>query len=314
MNQPLEITFANKVDPAAFRSLTAKNAVFLYARCLEQELVFREKKGLNVLLLKSYLRHLLSPDGKIIRLGWEGYGQRLTFIIDALKAAQKNLRILDAGCGYGTESLLFSLFPVEVWGIDLVPERIALARSRIDFFQSLSKRPLEVTFVNANIFRFLENAPPFDIIWAMESISHIYPPEKFFQICRQKISDDGKLIISDPNRLNPLALIRSMKIRGSIVHKPHKKFLDPETRQPADVGQEKIFNIFRIRKLLKAAGFQIKAIDVSGFMGSSLLPRSLFHKEKAARLLGRYQRIVQRTPILRSLGSIYTLVATKRSS
>ena len=314
MNQPLEITPANKADPAAFRSLTAKNAVFLYARCLEQELVFREKKGLDILRLKSYLRHLFSPDGKIIRLGWEGYGQRLAFIIEALRPSQKKLRILDAGCGYGTESLLFSLFPVEVWGIDLVPERIALARSRIDFFQSLSKRPLEVTFVNANIFRFLENAPPFDIIWAMEAISHIYPPEKFFQTCRQKITDDGKLIISDPNSLNPLALIRSIKIRGSIVHQPHQKFRDPETRLPADVGQEKIFNIFRIRKLLEASGFRIKAIDVSGFMGSSLLPQSLLHKEKAARLLERYQRIAQRTPIFRSLGSIYTLVAVKKNS
>ena len=79
MNQPLEIIPADKADPAVFRSLTAKDAVFLYARYLEQELVFREKRGLDVLLLKSYLRHLFSPDGKIIRLGWDGYGQRLAF-------------------------------------------------------------------------------------------------------------------------------------------------------------------------------------------------------------------------------------------
>jgi SAM-dependent methyltransferase len=314
MNQPLEIAPSDTVDPAALRSLAARTIVFLYARYLAQELVFREKKGLEVLFLKSYLSHLFTPEGKIVRVGWEGYSQRLALIIEELRVSPKSLRILDAGCGYGTESLLFSFFPSQVCGVDLVTERIAQARSRIDFFQSLSKRPLDVTFVNANIFRFLEVSPPFDIIWALEAISHIYPPEKFFHLCREKLKDGGKLIVSDPNELNPLAFIRSMRIRGGIVHKPHQKFSDPETRRPVDVGQEKIFNIFRIRKLLEASGFQIKAIDISGFMGSSVLPKSFLLKDKAAGLLGRYQRIAQRIPILRSLGSIYTLVATKRNS
>ena len=109
----------------------------------------------------------------MIRLGWEGYGQRLALCVEALRAADKSLNILDAGCGYGTESFMFSLFPAKGWGVDLVPERIALARSRIDFFQSLSERSLDVTFVNAHLFRFLETSPMFDIIWAMEAIFHI---------------------------------------------------------------------------------------------------------------------------------------------
>ena len=50
MSQALETTPANKIDPAAFRSLTAKAIVFRYARYLERELVFREDRGLDVQL------------------------------------------------------------------------------------------------------------------------------------------------------------------------------------------------------------------------------------------------------------------------
>jgi len=307
-------TAANiKVDRAAIRLLKAEEILSLYAHWLEREIVFRETTGLEVLPLKTYYRNLFSPHGKIRPIGWEGYGQRLTPIIEELKTSTRAPRVLDAGCGYGTESLLFSLFPAKVWGVDLVPERIALARSRADFFQALSNKPLELTFVNAHLFRFLETSPPFDIIWALEAISHIYPPEKFLRLCWRKINKDGKLIISDPNSLNPLALLRSMKIRGSVIHRPHQKFLDPDTWQPADVGQEKIFNIFRIKKLLEAAGFRIQAVEMSGFMGSSLLPQAFFDKEKFVRSLERYQKLVRRIPLLRSLGSIYTLIATKRN-
>ncbi len=298
-------------ETSALRSLAANEIMSVYARCLEQEMIFRKNSGMDVFPLRFYLRNLFSPDGKVIRVGWEGYGQRLTPVIEELRRSSKDTCILDAGCGYGTESLLFSLFPAKVWGVDLVPERVALARSRMGFFQSLADRSLDLTFVNAHIFRFLETSPKFDIIWSMEAISHIYPPEKFFRICRKKLKDGGKLIISDPNGLNPLSRFRSLKIRRSILHKHHQRFLDPETRQPVDVGQEKIFSTFRIIRFLETVGFTIQAIDISGFMGSSFLPQALLDKEAVIHWLGRYQRAVQKIPLLRLLGSIYTLVATK---
>lgn len=314
MNAAPDVSRKIRVDRETFRSLAAEEIVDLFARCLEEELVCRQQRGLEGLPLKSYLKNLFSADGKIAPTGIFGYSQRLALIIEELRRSPKNIRILDSGCGYGTESLLFSLFPCKVWAVDLVAERVALGRSRIDFFQTRFKSSLDLTFVHANIFRFLKSSPPFDIIWAMEAISHIYPLQKFFDLRLDKMKTDGKLIISDPNGLNPLALIRSFGIRGSLLHKPHRKFLDPETRRPTEVGQEKILNIFRIRRLLDASGFKIKMVDFSGFMGSSIFPRRFLDSEESAKRLSGYQRAIKRIPFIRSFGSIDTLLATKKDS
>ncbi len=111
-------------ETSALRSLAANEIMSVYARCLEQEMIFRKNSGMDVFPLRFYLRNLFSPDGKVIRVGWEGYGQRLTPVIEELRRSSKDTCILDAGCGYGTESLLFSLFPAKVWGVALFPSAL----------------------------------------------------------------------------------------------------------------------------------------------------------------------------------------------
>jgi SAM-dependent methyltransferase len=200
-----------------------------------------------------------------------------------------------------------------VWGVELVSERAEFARSRVDYYQKAAGRPLDIRFINAHIFRFLETAPSFDIIWAMEAISHIFPPEKFFRLCHDRLADGGKLIISDPNPLNPVALLRSIRIRGSVRHRPHRKFADPETGEPTDYGQEQIVTLTRLRRALRTAGFETEAADITGFMGSSFLPESIRTSPAASERLVRFQNTMKHVPGLRAFGSVYTIVAVKKS-
>jgi len=285
----------------------------LFLSWLEAELRDRESEGQDGAPLRHYLRNLITARGFVHPAGAFGYAQRLALMMKALESAPERPRVLDAGCGYGTETMLFSLRGCETRGVELVPERAEFARSRIGFFERTAGRPLDVRIVNANILRFLKNSPPFDIIWAMESISHIHPVEEFFRLAHARLADGGKLIVTDPNPMNPLALVRSVRIRGTILHRPHRRFRDPETGEPAEYGQERILPLFKLRRDLMKAGFFIEGLEMTGFMGSSLLPASILESPSAGRFLIGFQKTMKRIPVIRSLGSIFTVVAVKNA-
>ncbi|MDW7760459.1 MAG: class I SAM-dependent methyltransferase [Acidobacteriota bacterium] len=291
--------------------LSHERIVEEFCSLLQGEVSFRKDRGLDVVSLKSYYGNLLDAEGRPIPTGVFGYGRRLDPVIHELIRSEPPLEILDAGSGYGTESLFFSLFGHNVTGIELVPERTALALSRIPYFASVCRFPLRVRFRNANILRFLEKSEPFSLIWAMEAVSHIYPEEKFLRLAYEKLRPGGKLIISDPNNLNPLAWLRSVRIRGSVRPSTHTRFHDPETGEPVDYGQELTFTVFSIARRLRAAGFRIREAEMSGFMGSSFLPSVWLSGGNAFRFLQAWQNAASRLPGLRRLGSIFTVVAVK---
>ncbi len=294
-----------------FAESSPDKTVMDFCKLLKDELFFRKSKGLDYKSIQSYLSNLFDKDLNLIHAGVIGYAQRLGPLLYELRNSPENIKILDAGCGYGTEAILFSLFGKEVTGVELVKKRADLATSRMEFYQSLSNKKIKLNFINSHILRFLDNSCKFDIIWAMEAISHIYPLEELLEKAYDKLNRNGKLIISDPNKINPLALFRSIKIRGSIVHKTHKKFLDPDTHLPVDYSQEKIYSAFNIQKILKSFGFIIENTLITGFLGTSLLPKSLLIKKQTYDVLKKIKDFPKKTPLIRHFGSLYTITARK---
>lgn len=304
----MDISSQPRTDP---RVLSSERFISFFARLLQAELEFRRVRGLEVAPLETYYNKTVLRDGRPCPIGLAGYSARLEPVLQEIRNLPSSAHILDAGCGFGTESVLFSFFGPEVTGIELVTERCRLASSRVNFYRDFSSGPLNLRFENAQVMRFLQRSGPFDLIWAMESISHIYPPDEFLSLVYRRLKNRGKLIISDPNRLNPSAWVKSIRIRGSIRERTHKKFADPETGVPVDVGEEIIFSVFLMAKKLAKIGFRIQKIRMSGFMGSSWLPRSLLNHHGAQKLLVAFQKSLQRTPLVRYLGSVYTIVAVK---
>jgi 2-polyprenyl-3-methyl-5-hydroxy-6-metoxy-1,4-benzoquinol methylase len=292
--------------------LSNTEIVFRFADLLRDELAFRTANRMDAVPLRSYYSNLFMGNDRLIPLGILGYAQRLGPALDCLRDLPDTATILDTGAGYGTESLLFALLGKGVVGVELVPERALLAQSRIPFYQAVSDTSVNIRFENANVFRFLEQSNSFDVIWAMEAISHIYPPEAFFRVALSRLKPGGRLIISDPNSLNPLAWLRSARIRGSVRHVPHRRFRDPETGTPIDYGQEQIFSVFRLKLLLASIGFSVTRTCVSGFLCTSLLPRAVVTSKIGYALLSRLQQLAMSIPVIRGLGSVYTMVAAKR--
>ena len=282
-----------------------------FCELLARELNHRNACGPAAQALRQYYRRLFLADGTPSPLGVYGYASRLAPVLAALREAKSPVRLLDAGCGYGTESLLLALSGADVTGVELVPERVKLARSRTSFYQEHTSTALSIRFVNANVIRYLEKAGPFDIIWIMEAVSHIHPLEILLPLAYERLSPDGLLITSDPNALNPIALYRAYRIRGAPHYTLRLKGQDPSNGAPVYEAVERIFSVPGYARRLKKAGFRVQEITVSGFMAASLVPAPLHKSKVIFTLLTSLQRTLQAFPILRQMGVNYTVVAQK---
>ena len=76
-------------------------------------------------------------------------------ITDIIKS-KKNLKVLEVGCGCGTESLWFSINGAKVKGIDLRKERLQVALERKVNFEKQFGVQLDIQFNYADLFDFVE--------------------------------------------------------------------------------------------------------------------------------------------------------------
>jgi SAM-dependent methyltransferase len=212
--------------------------------------------------------------------------------------------MLDAGCGLGTESLFWaSLRPdITVLGIDISPERLDAARARLGYYQHRLDRPLQVRFQDRDVFRVLDEER-FDFIWTMEAISHIDPAEKFVQACASGLENGGYLAISDSHLVNPYMAWRIILLRSRDVKERTQKRTSDGTA--VSYAQERLFSAGRLSGILHAAGFSGVRSQLSVF-----LPPALANSPTLFPWYVLLDRLLNRIPILRNLGAIFTITAS----
>src|SRR4030042_3523679 len=130
------------------------------------------------------------------------YSERLKNLIIEVTPGKK---ILDAGCGLGSESILCGILGGDVTGID-ISDRLDESARRVKYYEEKLHKKLHVRFVKESIFNHYGE---YDLIWVNEAISHIDPVDKFFRFLYRNLKFGGLLLIADSNKLNPLILHRS---------------------------------------------------------------------------------------------------------
>ena len=199
------------------------------------------------------------------------YCEQSKEITDLIKN-KKNLKVLEVGCGCGTESLWFSINGAKVKGIDLRKERLQVALERKGNFEKQFGVQLDIQFIYADLFDFVENNKNeyFDIIFMEQAYHHIEPRNKLIPTLKKLIKKKGYIIISESNALNPLIQIGLFKLRG---FKTVKKIIGPD-------GKERLYGNERVTRK------------------SSLI--RAFAKEGFVNLSGRYYRVLPNKIHLRS--------------
>ncbi|MDD2646452.1 MAG: class I SAM-dependent methyltransferase [Patescibacteria group bacterium] len=238
--------------------------------------------------------------------GWRKSGQIFYFkrydeIINILKRIEKRpLKILDIGCadGYLLEQIVknIDINQVDLFGVDISPNRIALAKQRLNKYKNIISLDVE----NAEELSHLENK--FDIIISVETIEHLISPQKAIDEIKRITKNDGAIVITVPSRhlsfisdfktmalLNPLIWIETLiGLFFSQILPPFHNLYQP---QRIDTVIHRAFTFSDVKKVL-GENYYLN-ITTSDFLFEEFLPPSL------AKI---YRKVLYKLPILNRLG------------
>ncbi len=252
-------------------------------------------------IAQYYKRLLDKPElERFYQYNWQRRINPMVGLLQTLPRCERTWRILDAGCGVGTESLLWASLrdDMEVLGVDISSARLRAASARVLFYEQQVGRSLAVKFCGQTVFTVLKEES-FDLIWTMEAISHIDPAEAFIAASYASLSAGGHLVISDSHFLNPAMLWRIFKLRRKGIRHTYKT---TSTGESVSYAEERLFTVPQLTRLLHQVGFKTVQTQISVYFPPRLLTFTAF---QAA------DRMLNRLPLVRYLGGIYTISAHK---
>jgi 2-polyprenyl-3-methyl-5-hydroxy-6-metoxy-1,4-benzoquinol methylase len=160
---------------------------------------------------RSYRKHF----GPYVR-HW--YARQSRELVELIRA-RKSPRVLEVGCGCGTESLWAAIQGGDVTGIDIDPELQAVAKARLALLERDGGEPLRCQFRRTSVLE-ADEGEPFDIIFLEQSFHHLEPRADVVAKLSRLVVPGGHVILSEPNGWNPLLQAFLFKLRGTrtIIH------------------------------------------------------------------------------------------------
>lgn len=202
---------------------------------------------------QAYYRTLPRPaDSEEIRAYvrglWRGeVGFTARWIAAAVARLERPPRVLDAGCGHGTFSLLFAAMGADVVGADLRPDRLAVAERRSARYAADTGRALAVRFERRDLASDWQAS--FDLVWVHNALSHIDPLEPFLDRVATHLAPGGVFVVGDINGANPQHRRRLNALRGEV----HQEYVAPDGHRYA-YAVERPFAPRELRQLAEARG------------------------------------------------------------
>lgn len=139
-------------------------------------------------------------------------------------------RLLDLGCGFGTESMLLSPYCEDITAVDINEEKILVFKKLLGQTGIKNIKPI---VANAEKLPFEKES--FDIVFCNESLSHVSDIKKVLVEIRRVLKQNGQIIVAETKRWNPYGLWM-IYIRRDF--------------------EEKYFNTWVMRRLLYESGFR----------------------------------------------------------
>ena len=161
-----------------------------------------------------------------------------------------DVRVLDAGSGFGTYSMLYAAIGAEVIGVDLRPDRLSAAARRLAFHAARSGQALPVRYERADLTRRWER--DYDLVWVYNALSHIDPLEEFLAAVRAHLRPGGVLVVGDINGSNPAHLKKLESVRTAV----HQEYVAPDGERHA-YAVERPFPPGELRQIMVRAGFRV---------------------------------------------------------
>jgi SAM-dependent methyltransferase len=145
---------------------------------------------------------------RLLRTGWQRqyasdyYGNMIARSVKYLFPNKvKGRRVLEVGCGTGTQTIFYSILGAEATGIDVNRTRISIAEKRLKLYLNLiSDRPLKIRLICDDVFNFEPSeSEHFDAIYSMFSLNLIQPTADILLHLRKLLTPNGRLVVDDGN-------------------------------------------------------------------------------------------------------------------
>jgi len=209
---------------------------------------------------------------------WEKYDERLLELINGLGEGR---RVLEVGCGFGHDLVWAATSGVSAVGIDVNSDFVEITKQTKVKVEEHMGLKLDVSVYRKNLLSMTEEEK-FDLIFMKDVFHHLEPREKVVEKLVSLLASRGRLIIVEPNALNPLIQLQMFRIRGfkTIIEKT-----DPMTGERYLFGNERLVTGGELCRLFKRAGLN------GSFRLMRLLPTRLAGDKKVANVLRVFESL-----------------------
>ena len=268
-------------EPAGWESISGFLAWWLQNPVLERE----ERNAFNC-YYASYRKHF----GRYARHHYENQTREVRALISQSRAP----KLLEVGCGCGTEAIWFALRGARTVAVDIHPKRLAVARASQAFAEGLIGRRLPLEFRHQSLFD-IDGSETFDIIWMEQVFHHIEPRVKVYATISRLLVPRGSVVVSEPNGWNPFLRGVHFRKRGL---RPIVDRESPSGGREVD-GAERITIPSALTRGFRAAGIERQSVRYFRTlpnlpMADRLLPFERVVPNFAAPLFTRYNFVGRR--------------------
>lgn len=135
------------------------------------------------------------------------FGRAFANAARSLLGTSQSHRILDLGCGAGTQSLYFACQGAHVTALDMDETALSVFRKRIVVYEQLLGRKLKIDIVSGNVFAFDFAPRQFDGIYSMFAFNMMQPSRELLKLMLPSVTKGGRIAITDGNNVSWLARI-----------------------------------------------------------------------------------------------------------
>jgi 2-polyprenyl-3-methyl-5-hydroxy-6-metoxy-1,4-benzoquinol methylase len=202
-------------------------------------------QGEQLNTFKNYYRSYVSNFGHYIKYQ---YGQQTKELFEEL-AEDKSKKILEVGCGCGTEALWLAMHGYSVTAVDVSDELLEVAKSRKIILEQYLGRDLPCQFISQSLLDITKNK--YDVIWMEQTFHHLEPRDDVLIKLGELLHHGGRLVISETNGWNLAIQAQFFKGRGFNTVINHKG---------VQWGNERITTARNLVKSLQQNGIKKKSV------------------------------------------------------
>jgi 2-polyprenyl-3-methyl-5-hydroxy-6-metoxy-1,4-benzoquinol methylase len=235
-----------------------------------------------------------------------GYAKRLRFVRDAINRAFPNrapgsLRVLDVGCGNGSQLALplSQRDGFQLTGID--PDSRSIAHAR-----QLAGQRANVTFECCRV-EDLAQTNKFDVVILSEVLEHLERPAEMLAAGAGRMNGEGILIVTVPNGYGEFEvdswIFRRLRLQKLVDGLAAKREVLSATDNP-ESGHIQFFTRSRLRRLFAEAGLVAVHEAAGSFLAGPIVGHFL---ARSRRLIDWNAQVTDRLPLVLASGWYFVL-------